>query len=167
MRTAAGALRAFIAPRPSRRLAVRLGLVAAVAFVLFRFVLRPAWVSGSSMEPTYRDGSLTFVFRLRFLLREPRVGEVVAVRLSGTRVMLLKRVVARSGDTVEFRAGTLCVNGVPQAEPYVAFRGTWDLPPRQVKPGQIYVVGDNRGVPMQTHQFGQTAKERIVGAPLW
>ena len=43
----------------------------------------------------------------------------------------------------------------------------WTLAPRTVKPGHVYVVGDNRSVSMASHQFGQTPVHRIVGALLW
>ncbi len=81
--------------------------------------------------------------------------------------MLLKRVVALEGETVEFRKGALFVDGEEIDEPYVQRRGGWYLPPRQVKRGNVYVVGDNRGVPMKEHTFGQTSADRIVGAPLF
>jgi hypothetical protein len=36
-----------------------------------------------------------------------------------------------------------------------------------VKAGNVYVIGDNRNVSIESHIFGQTGIERIVGAPLW
>ena len=119
------------------------------------------------MEPTYRDGSFTVCWRLRYLFSSPEPGDVVMVRLTGTRTMYFKRVVALAGDTVEFRGGVLFVNGRRREEPYVKHRQPWDLAPRVVDPGHVYVVGDNRGVPMDNHPFGQTEVRRIVGGPLW
>ena len=81
--------------------------------------------------------------------------------------MLLKRVIATEGETVEFKDGHLLVNGKQIPEPYVKGRYHWNLTPRKVKPHQVYLVGDNRSVPIQTHDFGQTDVNRIVGAPLW
>jgi signal peptidase I len=162
-----GLLRRFLWPRLNRRFAVRLVLVAAMAYGLFGFVCIPVVMHGASMEPTYRDGGVNFCWRLRYAWSEPRVGDVVMVRFAGMRVMLLKRVVALAGDTVEFRGGRLVVSGQERDEPYVRFRGTWDLPPRTVEPGQVYVVGDNRGMPMEEHLFGRTALYRIMGGPLW
>jgi signal peptidase I len=160
-------LRRFFWPRIDRRFALRLAFVAASAYGLFGFVCIPVLTRGASMEPTYRDGRVNFCWRLRYAWSEPRVGDVVMVRFAGTRVMLLKRIVALAGDTVEFRGGRLLVNGVERAEPYLRYRGTWDLPLRTVEPGHAYVVGDNRGMPQSEHHFGQTPLGRIVGAPLW
>ena len=91
----------------------------------------------------------------------------VALRYEGDRVMLLKRIVAGEGDVVEFRNGTLLVNGEPKLEPYVKFnQGRWNLPPRKVAAGYVYVIGDNRGMPIEQHKFGQIRKSRIQGTLL-
>ena len=82
-------------------------------------------------------------------------------------MLLLKRVVAFEGETVEFRNGDLYINGIRIEEPYVKYACDWNLPPRKVKKDHIYVVGDNRSMPIEQHKFGQVAKDRIYGAPLW
>lgn len=162
-----GALGEFLLPRLNRRFLLRAALVALAAYLFFGWLCLPLWINGGSMEPTYHDGGLTFCWRPRFWFREPRVGDVVAVRMVGIRAMLLKRVVALGGDTVEFRGGILHVNGEPQSEPYVRSGCEWELAPRRVDPGCVYVIGDNRGMPLDLHRFGQVERERIVGGPLW
>ena len=81
--------------------------------------------------------------------------------------MLLKRVVAREGEQVEFRDGELFVDGKEIEEPYVRYPCDWNLPTRQVEENHIYVVGDNRNMPIENHHFGQASKSRIMGVPLW
>lgn len=68
--------------------------------------------------------------------------------------MLIKRVVALAGETVEFRDGRCLVDGVPLDEPYVRFPCDWNAPPKLVPPGHLYVVGDNRSMPQETHVSG-------------
>jgi len=160
-------LRAFLFPRWTPLYLLRVAAVAVFSLLFFTFVLRPFVVRGSSMEPTYPDGSFHFLLRPRYLLSEPRRGEVVAVRLAGERVILLKRVVALEGEEVAFREGVLYVNGRPLTEPYVKGPCDWELPPRRVVPGHLYVVGDNRSMPLEQHDFGQVSRGRILGAPLW
>jgi signal peptidase I len=157
----------FFLPEVNRAFIFRLLTVALSAAVLFGFVLIPFRIQGHSMAPTYQDGGFNFCNRLRFVFSGPQQHDVVAIRLAGQRIMLLKRVVALEGDVVEFRAGRLFVNSRPVEEPYVHDPFAWDLPPRTVARGQVYVVGDNRRVPMHIHQFGQTAIDRIIGGPLW
>ena len=157
----------FLLPELNRVFWVRLALVAGTTWVACRFVCIPTRIRGASMEPTYHDGGFNFCWRLRYRFRPPRSGEIVVVRLTGMRAMLLKRVVAEAGERVEFRDGQLHVNGQARAEPYVVLPCDWDLPPRTVEPGCVYVVGDNRSVPMECHQFGQVSLARIVGGVVW
>ena len=81
--------------------------------------------------------------------------------------MLLKRIVAFEGDQVEFRQGKLLVNGLELEEPYVRNPCDWDLSPRIVQKDSIYVIGDNRSMPIENHVFGNAAIRRIIGVPLW
>ena len=119
------------------------------------------------MEPTYHNGGVNFCWRVQYLFSEPKKHDVVTVCLAGNRVMLLKRVVAREGEQVEFRDGRLFVDGKEMEEPYVRYACDWNLPPRQVEKDYVYVVGDNRSMPIENHLFGQASEKRITGAPLW
>ncbi len=119
------------------------------------------------MEPTYVKGDFNFCFRLRYMFSTPERHDVVAIRLAGEKVILLKRVVGLEGDVVGFRDGALFVNEKKMNETYIRFPSGWNLCPRKVDKDHVYVVGDNRSVPIDVHQFGQTSRERIIGAPLW
>ena len=77
--------------------------------------------------------------------------------------MLMKRIVAYGGETVEFRKGILYVDGKAMDEPYVKYRTDWELPPRTIRNNHVYVVGDNRGTSIDRHQFGEINLSRIVG----
>ncbi len=92
---------------------------------------------------------------------------MVAVRFAGNKVMLLKRVVAVENEWVEFLRGRLFVDGKEMDEPYVRYPCNWNLPPRKVERDCVYVVGDNRSMPIEDHHFGQVSKKRITGVPLW
>ncbi|RJP84299.1 MAG: signal peptidase I [Desulfobacteraceae bacterium] len=161
------AIKNFFFPKLNRKVIIRIALVGIIAFIFFKYILIPFRISGHSMDPTYRNGDVNFCFTFRYLLSRPKAFDVVTVRLSGRHVMLLKRIIATEGQTVEFRKGQVLVNGNILREPYVAGRFSWDLPVRTVKKGHVYVVGDNRNVPIETHDFGQTPINRIIGAPLW
>lgn len=160
-------LRQFLFPQLDRKLLIRVAVLAIAAYVVFGFVLTPVALSGHSMEPTYRDGQWNFCFRLSYLFRKPAVGDVVCIRWVGRERMFLKRIVALEGQTVEFRQGTLLLNGTRMIEPYAPFKCDWELKSRTVEPGNVYVIGDNRGVPMDDHVFGQASVNRIEGTPLW
>ena len=112
-------LQRFLLPALSRRYMLRVVLVAVGAFLFFGYVCIPFRIQGHSMDPTYKDGGVNFCFTLRYLFFEPAPSDVVAVRLAGNRVMLLKRVVATEGQAVAFQNGDLFVNGRKVAEPWV------------------------------------------------
>lgn len=162
-----GAVSRFFFPRLNRKFAIRLVLVAAGAYLFFGHICLPMRIRGASMEPTYMDGGFAFCWRPAYLFRQPRRHDVVMVRLAGKHVMFLKRVVAFAGETVEFSNGKLLVNGRELSEPYVKYQCDWNKSPVQVADGTVYVVGDNRSVPIEEHQFGQIEKKRVMGSPLW
>lgn len=156
-------IHAFLFPTPNRSFLVRLILLTLCCYLLFSFLLIPLRIQGHSMEPTYKNGSFALCWRLKYLFSPPGRGDVVTVRFAGKNVMLLKRIAGLPGDTIAFRGGQLYVNKQPLDEPYVTFQSQWDLPERKVKPGYVYVLGDNRGTAMERHKFGQVKIQRIIG----
>jgi signal peptidase I len=160
-------LKHFFLPEITKQYLIRVFFVTLFIFLIFKFVFLPIRINGRSMEPTYMDGGFNFCFKLRYVFTEPKVKDVVAIRMAGERVLLLKRVVALEGDSLEFIDGVLMVNGKKISEDYLVFPSDWNLAPRTVDRGKVYVVGDNRSVPIHVHQFGQAPVKRIVGGPLW
>lgn len=160
-------IRQFFFPSLTPKFLIRALLVGLFAYLFFGHVCIPLRIKGYSMEPTYCNGSINFCWRLRYIFSVPKRYDVVMVRFAGHKVMLLKRVVALEGERIEFCNGKLLVDGREIDEPYVRYPGDWNLPPRQVERGCIYVVGDNRSTPIERHRFGQTSIKRIIGAPLW
>ena len=159
--------RRFFFPTLTPAYLLRVSILAISAYIFFGFICIPLAIRGKSMEPTYHDGSLNFCLNLKYSFRGLERHDVVFIRLAGRRVMLLKRVVALEGEEVEFREGRLVVDGREISEPYIRDREDWDLPPRRVEKDSVYVVGDNRNMPIEMHYFGQAAIRRVIGVPLW
>ena len=160
-------IRQFFFPPITPKFLIRVLLVALFAYLFFGYVCIPLRIKGYSMEPTYHNGSVDFLWKLQYITSKPKRQDVVAVRFAGNRVMLLKRVIALGGETIEFRNGKLFVDGKEIEEPYVHYPCNWNLPPRQVERNYVYVLGDNRNMPIEDHHFGQASMKRILGAPLW
>ena len=157
----------IIMGKSPRRTLWRVGILVLVSYLLFGFVLLPIRVVGISMEPTYRDGSINLVNTLRFRFRQPRRGDVVAIKLAGKRVMLLKRVVGLPGERLAFRKGILTINGQPFPEPCLKRRRRWNIPEVKIGPDEFFVVGDNRLIPPRVHYHGRVKSYRIIGGPLF
>jgi len=165
--TSGKTIREFFLPSVTGKFLIRVLLLIGGSYLLFGLICTPMRISGYSMEPTYENGQINFCWKLGFLFRDPMRHDVVAVRLAGNKYFLLKRVVAFPGETVEFSAGSLLIDGEILEEPYLRYPCDWNLSPRKVAPNHVYLVGDNRNVPMEQHDFGQTSIHRIIGTPLW
>lgn len=150
-----------------RRTLVRTAVLALVSLAVFGLVLRPVRVRGISMEPTIRDGAFRFGLLTAYAFAEPRAGDIVMVRLAGRSVMYLKRVLAVPGQTAQFRAGELWVDGAPRPEPYVLLTGTWQTGLLRLGEEEYLVAGDNRSAPLSQHMAGVTTRDRIVGRLAW
>lgn len=151
---------------PSRTLK-RLALTAILCIILFRFFLVPARLSGSSMEPAYRDGSFNFINTMAYAGNGPERGDVVGIRLAGRRVMLFKRIIGLPGERLAFQDGKLFVDGEFFPERYVRFESEWNMEEVQIGHKEYFAAGDNRRMPIEAHAMGRVRRERIAGKALF
>ena len=146
----------------------------AAALVLRLSVLNFARIRGSSMLPTLHDRDFALVWRLPYLFRRPRRGELVICHYPGRRIKripflpqaFVKRVIGLPGDTVEWTEGVLLVNGVPLSEPYLdpdRCRSPRTRPPRTLGPDEYYVLGDNRDRSNDSRSVGPIRRSAIRG----
>ena len=160
-------LRSFLLPKFTRRYLLRLVSLAVFCWFFFGWICRPCFLNGESMVPTFPARGLVFCWRPAVWFTSPVRGKVVVLRFVGQKVYLLKRIVALEGDTLEFQDGTLFVNGQPEEVTWKT-KGEchWNLPPRTVEEGCVYVIGDNRTMRMDEHLFGQVSVSRLEGVPV-
>ena len=97
--------------------------------------------------------------------KAPHRGDLVAFHAPRTGEILLKRVVAVGGDTVGLEDGVLVVDGRKVREPYAdPTRSTASTSARsRVRPGTIFVMGDNRANSDDSRDFGAVPTDRIIG----
>ena len=160
----------FVRPKKQkdwRVIAIRIGMIAAVTVLVCLFILRPMVINGESMMPTYSSRGFTFAFLPYFKIYQPERKQIVILKHAGFNTFLLKRVLAFPGDTVEIRNGVLYVNGSALDEPYVKLGCDWNFSRREVPAGKIFVLGDNRSMPLQNHMGGMIDKSRLAGVPIW
>jgi signal peptidase I len=167
------ALRARHRPRPwwvavtigrhPKRTLIRIAVLVLGSFILFKYVLIPIRVTGISMAPTYPDGSIHFVNRLSFTWSKPHRGDVVAVLMTGKKFMYLKRVIGLPRETLVIQRGIVHIDGRPLEEPYLPVRAPWQLEAVQLRENEYFVIGDNRTMPQDEHEFGTVEELRIVG----
>jgi signal peptidase I len=161
----AGASSSGDAPRRRRRpslLTVGLALIVLIVVVKI-FVAEPFRIPSQSMEPTLRPGDQALVWKLG--ARSPARGDLVAFHAPRTGEILLKRVVAVGGDTVGLEDGVLVVDGRRIREPYADPKAIDSVyfGPVRVRPGTIFVMGDNRANSEDSRDFGAVPTDRIIG----
>ncbi len=119
----------------------------AVLVLVFAFCARIVVVSGSSMNNTLIDGDRLLV---QSTFYTPQRGDVVVVdSYINYGKPLVKRVIAKGGDTVDIDVakGLVYVNGEALDEPYTpeGTLSTGDVEfPLTVPEGMLFLMGDNR-----------------------
>lgn len=145
-----------------------IALALVIVFIIHQFVFNLSRVDGFSMEPTLEDGERLFINRIIYYMKEPNYGDIVILKdpRNGQKQHLVKRVVAKSGDTVNITNGRLYVNGEQIDEPYthVRIEGP-DFGPVHVEEGHYFVMGDNRhfGESLDSRDFGVVPEKIIKG----
>ena len=71
------------------------------------------------MEPAVMDNRLIFIDRLAYRSTEPKRGDVVAIRMAGNSVTLLKRIVALPNELLTIKNGVLYIDGRISHESYL------------------------------------------------
>ena len=160
----------FVRPSKQRNwkaICIRAVIIGVITALVCIFLFRPMIISGESMMPTYPAHGFTFAFLPYFKIYPPQRKQIVILKYGAKNTFLLKRILAFPGETVEFRNGVLYVDGKEEDEPYVKNGCNWNIPPREVPKGKIFVLGDNRSMPIRNHMGGMIDQDRLAGVPIW
>ena len=134
-----------------------------LALVVHLFLAQATIVYGQSMEPNLHPNQRLIVDKLSYRLHSPQRNDIVVVDLPDMEEMLVKRIVALPGETVEVRRGVVYVNGVATTEPFPHDLTPYDMAPRTLGPLAYFVMGDNRGNSNDSRAFGPVTRDEIVG----
>jgi signal peptidase I len=127
-------------------------------------------VSGTSMLPTLHDGDKVVVNKLPSRDGNFNYGDIVAIRTVDGE-LLIKRVIAKAGDTVAIKRGRVYRNNLPLTERYIEgdFTETGNIDGEIiVRPGKVFVLGDNR-LPdgsLDSRYLGQIDLSNVIGRAL-
>jgi signal peptidase I len=130
------------------------------------FVVEAFYIPTESMVPTLEIGDRVFVNKFVYRFSQPERGNVVVFKsVEGDGDTLIKRIVGVPGDEIRVRNGVLFVNNERWEESYVndAFPDTSYYGPVRVPPGEVFVMGDNRGNSRDSRFFGPIPIESIEG----
>jgi signal peptidase I len=142
-------------PKPSRRRKVLFTgfgvfLLGVLAFAIFFWVnFQTVVVKGDSMDPTLQNGQRLLITKAYWLVGDIRKNDIIVVHRPESGEVVIKRVYAMQGETVDFY-------NVPD---------NWNLAQGEyiVPPDSYYVLGDNRPVSDDSRLFGPVRSDVILG----
>jgi signal peptidase I len=155
-------------------------LIAVVIAVILRvFVIQAYRVESGSMEDTLQVGDFLFVNKFVYHFEDPMPGDIIVFEypLNPARDYI-KRVVAIEGQTVEVVGKKVYIDGVLAAEPEESKHIDMKLLPRelssrdyfgpkQVPPGQMFVMGDNRDDSKDSRFWGFVDRKLVKGKAMF
>lgn len=166
-----GVLRAIV------RLAVMVAVVLGLSWALRTFVFQAYEIPSGSMEQTIMTGDMVFSEKVSYYARDVEPGDIVTFydpEIPGR--ILIKRVVATGGQTVDLVDGKVVVDGVALDEPYTGGLPSEPLTPAPgadvsypytVPEGHLWVMGDNRTNSQDSRYFGSIDESSVTGHAVW
>lgn len=143
-------------------------MILSVAILLvFKFVLIPINIFGSSMYPSYMNGDKNIINKLAYTFMKPKRGDVVAICIdSRYNLIYFKRIIGLPGENIAVSDGIVFIDNGPLSEPYVIkhFPFSWKIKPYILGSDEYLIIGDNRHT---IQNFGIIRKSQIAGQALW
>jgi len=150
---------------------IRTAILGMVLALIITSLAEPAKVEGTSMEPAVMAEDTIILNKASYLIGEPAYGDIVVFEIAlytedNVGRMLVKRVVAVAGDTVEIKDGVLYRNDTALSEEYVSSAKEHEnMEAVRIEPGYVFVMGDNRAVSRDSRDeiIGPVAVKDILG----
>ena len=142
-----------------------------IAFCLRTFVAEPRFIPSDSMVPTLAKGDRLVVEKISYHFHQPLPGDIVVfsppdlLQAQGydPNQAFIKRVIGTTGDIIEVKEGHVYRNQEPLQEPYILENPRYRLPPLQVPPNHLFVMGDNRNNSNDSHIWGFLPQDHVIG----
>ena len=145
-----------------------------VVELFVNFVARPIRVVGSSMYPTYDDGSIGIMYKLNMDEEDLKRFDVLIINCEQKDELIIKRLIGFPGETVTMENDVLTIDGVVYDqyfldEDYVNnykttynnnFTNDFSI---TLGEGEYFVLGDNRPYSADSRYFGPFSYEDIEG----
>ena len=135
-----------------------------ISVILIRsYIITPVKVEGLSMYSTLDDKEILL---LKKYDKNYQRFDVVVFNYENTK--LIKRVIGLPGETIEYKAGKLYINGTYVPETFLNDKSTADFKLEEIGYEKIpkdyyFVMGDNRDQSTDSRIIGLIAKEDIEG----
>ena len=139
-----------------------------IALGIHQFLFRQYVVDGISMVPTLQNGERLLINRIPYYFGPPKRGEIIVFRAplqdAPQGQDWVKRVIGLPGDTIQVKNGQLYLDGKLVQEPFINGPMLKSRPfgPEKVPPGDIFVMGDNRNVSLDSRIIGPSKISSVI-----
>jgi signal peptidase I len=142
-----------------------------IGYILIRFIFIPYTISDNSMSPGLKKGELIFILKIG----KPEIGDIVLIKSPiEPEKVLLKRIIAREGDTIEIRNKIFYRNDKKVKFTWktistdkrifpMKFTSRDNSTSIRMKRKQYFLVGDNLDYSFDSRNFGPIDEEDIIG----
>lgn len=136
-------------------------IILMVVILIRTFIVTPIKVNGQSMYDTLNGSEIMILWRTKDI---QRYDIVVADLIENGRKTdtLIKRVYGLPGETISYEDGIIYINGKKIEDSY-AYGKTDDFGPITLGSDEYFLLGDNRGVSLDSRIFGPINKKHIDG----
>ncbi len=135
-----------------------------IALLINLFLAQATRVYGQSMEPNLHTDQRLVVEKISYRFRSPQRGDIVVLKIrEKSEELLIKRVIALPGETIEIKDGYVFINGQKLKEPYLSQPTRGHYGPTTVPPEYVFVLGDNRGASNDSRSFGAIPIQNLIG----
>ncbi len=141
--------------------------IALVIFLVLRVSVQAYKVRETCMEPNFFEGEWLLAGKAAYWWGEPERGDVIILHPPfDPEEYYIKRLIAKPGDTVEVKDGTVYVNGTALDEPYIKEAPAYTFALKELGEDEYFVLGDNRNNANDSHTGWTVTRENIV-AKVW
>jgi signal peptidase I len=135
----------------------------ALALIVHLFLAQATIVFGRSMEPNLQERQRLIIDKISYRLHPPQRNDIVVLSKPDMDEMLVKRIVALPGETIEIYKGVVYIDDESLPEPFPHDVGIYSMPPVTLGPLSYFVLGDNRDNSNDSRSFGPVKREHILG----
>ena len=127
-------------------------VIALVIVIAITLVIKPTIVKENSMQPTLYANNYLLVNKQAYRFGDEKRGDIIVFQSElededGNQKLLIKRIIGLAGDIISIKDGKVFLNGEELKEDYIKEEETpGDIKDYKVPEGQLFVMGDNRRV---------------------
>lgn len=121
-------------------------------------------IIGTSMDPTLYNGQIVLGMPVSINpMQEVYRGDIVTLNTHQSGKVIVKRIIALPGDTLEIRNNQIYLNGTVLQEDYIAEpMRTRDIPAFTLAEDKYFVLGDNRNISADSRMYGLFSRADMI-----